>query len=56
MSLNIVWNYKSIFKTLEDNVEINVVFDALLNNRETMVVVLTRLKNFISIMEQEKVE
>ena len=34
MSLNTVWNYKSIFKTLEDNVQINVVFDDLLNIRK----------------------
>lgn len=34
LSLNTVWNYKSIFKTLEDNVQINVVFDDLLNIRK----------------------
>ena len=34
LSLNTLWNYKSIFKTLEDNVEINIVFDDLLRIRK----------------------
>lgn len=34
LSPNIVFNYQSIFKTLEENVEINVVFDDLLNIRK----------------------
>lgn len=34
MSLNTVWNYKSIFRTLEENVEINLAFDDLLNIRK----------------------
>lgn len=34
MSLNTLWNYKSIFKTLEENVEISVVFDELLQIRK----------------------
>lgn len=34
MSLNTVWNYKSIFKTLEENIEINVAFDGLLSIRK----------------------
>lgn len=34
MSLSTLWNYKSIFKTLEENVEISVVFDELLQIRK----------------------
>lgn len=34
MSLNTIWNYKSIFKTLEKNVELNLSFDDLLNIRK----------------------
>lgn len=34
LSLNTLWNYKSIFKTLEENVEINVSFDDLLSIRK----------------------
>ena len=34
MSLNTIWNYKSIFKAVEENVEINVVFDDLLSIRK----------------------
>lgn len=34
LSLNTIWNYKSIFKTLEENVEINVPFDDLLSIRK----------------------
>ncbi|WP_274309526.1 LCP family protein [Solibacillus daqui] len=34
LSLNTLWNYKSIFKTLEKNVELNVAFEDLLNIRK----------------------
>ena len=34
MSLSTLWNYKSIFKTLEENLEINVAFDDLLSIRK----------------------
>ncbi|AWE06750.1 LytR family transcriptional regulator [Lysinibacillus sp. 2017] len=34
LSLNTLWNYKSIFKTLEENVEMNVSFDDLLSIRK----------------------
>jgi len=34
MSLNTVWNYKSIFKTLEDNVQINITLDDILSIRK----------------------
>ncbi|MEO4053446.1 LCP family protein [Solibacillus sp. CAU 1738] len=34
LTLNTLFNYKSIFKTLEENVEINVVFDDILSIRK----------------------
>ncbi|MGN7476667.1 LCP family glycopolymer transferase [Solibacillus silvestris] len=34
MSLNTLWNYKSIFKTIEKNIEINAAFEDLLNIRK----------------------
>lgn len=34
MSLSTLWNYKSIFKTIENNIEINVVLDDLLQIRK----------------------
>lgn len=34
MSLNAVWNYKSIFDTIEKNIEMNVVFEDLLKIRK----------------------
>lgn len=34
ISLNTVFNYKSVFKTLEDNVEINVMFEDILDIRK----------------------
>lgn len=34
ISLNTVFNYKSVFKTLEDNVEINVLFEDIIDIRK----------------------
>lgn len=34
ISLNTVFNYKSVFKTLEDNVEINVIFEDIIDIRK----------------------